>query len=74
MEYLRPLAQAVLLIYLFSICHALTAALVTSITLRRSLLALASSAAVTLRRSLLALASSAAVLFIFGTVLQRAKV
>ena len=59
MDYLRPLAQAVLPIYLFSICHALTAALVTSITLRRSLLALA---------------SSAAVLFIFGTVPQRAKV
>ena len=59
MEYLRPLAQAVLLIYLFSICHALTAALVTSITLRRSRLALA---------------SRATVLFIFGTVLQRAKV
>ena len=51
--------EAVLLIYLFSICHALTAALVSSITLRLSLLALA---------------SSAAVLFIFGAVLQKAKV
>lgn len=51
--------EAVLLIYLFSICHALTATLVTSITLRLSLLALA---------------SSAAVLFIFGAVLRKAKV
>jgi UDP-GlcNAc:undecaprenyl-phosphate GlcNAc-1-phosphate transferase len=51
--------EAVLLIYIFSICHTLTAALVSSITLRLSLLALA---------------SSAAVLFIFGAVLQRAKV
>jgi UDP-N-acetylmuramyl pentapeptide phosphotransferase/UDP-N-acetylglucosamine-1-phosphate transferase len=47
-----------LLIYLFSICHALTAALVTSVTLRLSLLALA---------------SSAAVMFIFGAVLRKAK-
>ncbi len=44
---------------LFSICHALTAALVTSVTLRLSLLALA---------------SSAAVMFIFGAVLRKAKV
>lgn len=48
-----------LLIYLFSIRHALTAALVTSVTLRLSLLALA---------------SSAAVMFIFGAVLRKAKV
>jgi len=51
--------EAVLLIYLFSICHALTAALVTSVTLRLSLLALA---------------SSTAVMFIFGAVLRKAKV
>jgi len=51
--------EAVLLIYLFSVCHALTAALVTSVTLRLSLLALA---------------SSAAVMFIFGAVLRKAKV
>jgi UDP-GlcNAc:undecaprenyl-phosphate GlcNAc-1-phosphate transferase len=51
--------EAVLLIYLFCVCHALTAALVSSITPRLSLLALA---------------SSAAVLFIFGAVLQKAKV
>jgi UDP-GlcNAc:undecaprenyl-phosphate GlcNAc-1-phosphate transferase len=51
--------ETVLLIYLFSICHALTAALVTSVTLRLSLLALA---------------SSAAVLFIFGAILRKAKV
>ncbi len=51
--------EAVLLIYLFALCHALTAALV---------------AAVTFRLSLLALASSAAVLFIFGAVLRKAKV
>lgn len=51
--------EAVLLIYLFSVCHALTAALVTSVTLRLSLLALA---------------SSAAIMFIFGAVLRKAKV
>jgi UDP-GlcNAc:undecaprenyl-phosphate GlcNAc-1-phosphate transferase len=51
--------EAVLLIYLFSICHALTAALVTSVTLRLSLLALA---------------SSAAIMFIFGAVLRKARV
>ncbi len=51
--------EAVLLIYLFSVCHALTAALVTSVTLRLSLLALA---------------SSGAVMFIFGAVLRKAKV
>jgi len=51
--------ETVLLIYLFSICHALTAALVTSVTLRLSLLALA---------------SSAAVMFIFGAVLRKARV
>jgi UDP-GlcNAc:undecaprenyl-phosphate GlcNAc-1-phosphate transferase len=51
--------EAVLLIYLFALCHALTAALV---------------AAVTFRLSLLALASSAAVLFIFGAILRKAKV
>lgn len=51
--------EAVLLIYLFSVCHALTAALVTSVTLRLSLLALT---------------SSVAVMFIFGAVLRKAKV
>jgi UDP-GlcNAc:undecaprenyl-phosphate GlcNAc-1-phosphate transferase len=51
--------EAVLLIYLFALCHALTATLV---------------AAVTFRLSLLALASSTAVLFIFGAVLRKAKV
>ncbi len=51
--------EAVLLIYLFALCHALTATLVTSVTLRLSLLALA---------------SSAFILFIFGAVLRKAKV
>lgn len=51
--------EAVLLIYLFAICHALTAALVTSVTLRLSLLVLT---------------SSAAIMFIFGAVLRKAKV
>ncbi|MBI3988604.1 MAG: undecaprenyl/decaprenyl-phosphate alpha-N-acetylglucosaminyl 1-phosphate transferase [candidate division NC10 bacterium] len=51
--------EVVLLIYLFSLCHALTAALVTSITLRLSLIALT---------------VSASVLFIFGMILRKAKV
>jgi UDP-GlcNAc:undecaprenyl-phosphate GlcNAc-1-phosphate transferase len=51
--------EAVLLIYLFATCHALTAALVSSVTLRLSLLALA---------------SSAFMLLIFGAVLRKAKV
>ncbi len=51
--------EAVLLIYLFSLCHALTAALVTSITLRLSLLALT---------------VSGTVLFIFGMILRKARV
>lgn len=51
--------EAVLLIYLFALCQALTAALVTSVTLHLSLLALA---------------SSAFNLFIFGAVLRKAKV
>lgn len=51
--------EAVLLIYLFSVCHALTAALITSVTLRLSLLALA---------------SSGAIMFIFGAVLWKVKV
>ncbi|MGH7412432.1 MAG: glycosyltransferase family 4 protein [Candidatus Methylomirabilis sp.] len=51
--------EAVFLIYLFALCHALTATLVTSVTLRLSLLALA---------------SSAFILFIFGAVLRKAKV
>lgn len=51
--------EAVLLIYLFAICHALTAALVSSVTLRLSLLALT---------------ASAAIMFIFGAVLRKAKV
>ena len=49
--------EAVLLIYLFSLSHALTAVLVSSVTLRLSLLALA---------------GSASVLFIFGMVLRKA--
>ncbi len=49
--------EAVLLIYLFSLSHALTALLVSSVTLRLSLLALA---------------GSASVLFIFGMVLRKA--
>ena len=51
--------EAVLLIYLFALCHALTAALVASVTFRLSLLALA---------------SSGFILFIFGAVLRKAKV
>jgi hypothetical protein len=51
--------EAVLLIYLFSLSHALTALLVSSVTLRLSLLALA---------------GSASVLFIFGMVLRKAPV
>ena len=49
--------EAVLLIYLFSLSHALTALLVSSVTLRLSLLALA---------------GSASILFIFGMVLRKA--
>ncbi len=49
--------ETVLLIYLFSLSHALTALLVSSVTLRLSLLALA---------------GSASVLFIFGMVLRKA--
>jgi UDP-GlcNAc:undecaprenyl-phosphate GlcNAc-1-phosphate transferase len=49
--------EAVLLIYLFSLSHALTALLVSSVTFRLSLLALA---------------GSASVLFIFGMVLRKA--
>ena len=49
--------EVVLLIYLFSLSHALTALLVSSVTLRLSLLALA---------------GSASVLFIFGMVLRKA--
>jgi UDP-GlcNAc:undecaprenyl-phosphate GlcNAc-1-phosphate transferase len=51
--------EAVLLIYLFSLSHALTALLVSSVTLRLSLLALA---------------GSASVLFIFGMVLRKAPI
>lgn len=51
--------ETVLLIYLFSLCHALTAALVSSVTLNLSLIALG---------------VSASVLFIFGMVLRKAKV
>ncbi len=51
--------EAVLLIYLFSLSHSLTALLVSSVTLRLSLLALA---------------GSASVLFIFGMVLRKAPV
>lgn len=51
--------ETVLLIYLFALTHALTAALVTSVTLRLALLALA---------------ISASVLFIFGMVLRKADV
>jgi UDP-GlcNAc:undecaprenyl-phosphate GlcNAc-1-phosphate transferase len=51
--------ETVLLIYLFSLSHALTALLVSSVTLRLSLLALA---------------GSASVLFIFGMVLRKAPV
>ncbi len=51
--------ETVLLIYLFAICHALTATLVTSVTFRLSLLALA---------------ISASILFIFGMVLRKAPV
>jgi hypothetical protein len=47
----------VLLIYLFSLSHALMAALVSSVTLRLSLLALA---------------GSVSVLFVFGMVLRKA--
>ena len=51
--------EAVLLIYLFSLSHALTALLVSSVTFRLALLALA---------------GSASVLFIFGMVLRKAPV
>lgn len=51
--------ETVLLIYLFSLSNALTALLVSSVTLRLSLLALA---------------GSASVLFIFGMVLRKAPV
>ena len=51
--------ETVLLIYLFALTHALTAALVTSVTLRLALLALA---------------ISASVLFIFGMVLRKVDV
>lgn len=51
--------ETVLLIYLFAVSHALTALLVSSVTLRLSLLALA---------------GSASVLFIFGMVLRKAPV
>ena len=50
--------EAVLLIYLFTLCHALTALLVSSITFRLSLMALA---------------VSATVLFILGMILRKAK-
>lgn len=50
---------AVLLIFAFLICHALMAALVTSVTLRLSLLTLA---------------SSAAIMFIFDALLRKTKV
>lgn len=49
--------ESVLLIYLFALSHALTAALVSSVTLRLSFLALA---------------GSASVLFIFGMILRKA--
>jgi len=49
--------ETVVLIYLFAISHALTAVIVSSVTLRLSLLALA---------------GSVAVLFIFGMVLRKA--
>lgn len=48
--------EAVLLIYLFALCHALTAVLVSSVTFRLSLVALA---------------VSAMVLFIFGMILRK---
>ncbi|MFQ5657458.1 MAG: MraY family glycosyltransferase [Candidatus Methylomirabilales bacterium] len=51
--------EVVLLICFFAICHALTAALITSVTLRLSLLALA---------------VSASVLFIFGMILRKVPV
>jgi len=51
--------EVVLLIYLFSLCQALTAALITSITLRLSLIALT---------------VSVAILFIFGMILRKANV
>lgn len=51
--------ETVLLLYLFALTHALTAALVTSVTLRLALIALA---------------ISASVLFIFGMVLRKADV
>jgi len=51
--------ETVLLIHLFAICHALTAVLVTSVTFRLSLVALA---------------ISASILFIFGMVLRKAPV
>ncbi|HTO95539.1 MAG TPA: MraY family glycosyltransferase [Myxococcales bacterium] len=51
--------ESVLLIYLFCISHALTALLVSSVTFRLSLLALA---------------GSASVLFIFGMVLRKAPI
>jgi len=51
--------EVVLLIYLFSISHSLTALLVSSVTFRLSLLALA---------------GSASVLFIFGMVLRKAPI
>jgi UDP-GlcNAc:undecaprenyl-phosphate/decaprenyl-phosphate GlcNAc-1-phosphate transferase len=51
--------EAVLLIYLFSLSHALTALLVSSVTLRLSLLALA---------------GSTSILFIFGMVLRKAPI
>jgi UDP-GlcNAc:undecaprenyl-phosphate GlcNAc-1-phosphate transferase len=51
--------EAVLLIYLFSLSHAFTALLVSSVTFRLSLLALA---------------GSASVLFIFGMVLRKAPI
>jgi hypothetical protein len=51
--------ETVLLIYLFAVSQALTALLVSSVTLRLSLLALA---------------GSASVLFIFGMVLRKAPV
>jgi UDP-GlcNAc:undecaprenyl-phosphate GlcNAc-1-phosphate transferase len=49
--------EAVLLIYLFSLCHAFTVMLVASVTFRLSLIALG---------------TSASVLFIFGMVLRKA--
>ncbi|MFQ5880877.1 MAG: glycosyltransferase family 4 protein [Candidatus Methylomirabilales bacterium] len=51
--------EVVLLIYLFALCHASTAVLITSVTLRLSLLALA---------------ISASVLFIFGLILRKVLV